>query len=324
METHGGPKSNFPYIPINSSQVVVWVCLTIVFFGSAVWFPLVGIFLSLLTPIPSSLSVYQWGLPRGCYVPGVSLLVAIAVFSISGVAPVVSYLFTLLLMGILIGYFARSFASREFTVCASAAVAFMVGMLVFWFRHSETGTPLFQNIENKTFDYIVSLLKEAGVEGVDKPFIQEQLRTTVHTVVRLLPGAFLGSLLFAGTINSIGITRFSIRKGLPVPPWDKATRWRSPDWLVWPVICCGFALLISSSVRIIALNGLIVLGTIYFLQGLSILGFFSEKLSVPQWIRILGIVLILVQQYLSLFAAVLGFFDVWFDFRKITQERREI
>ncbi len=324
MGTHGSSNGGFPDVPVSIAQITLWVCSTVIFFGSAVWFPIVGIFLSLLTPVPSSFSIYQWGVSRGYVVPLASFIVSFVVFYFAGIASVVSYLFTLLLMGMSIGYFARQCASREFTVSVSAFIAFITGMAIFWYKHQGPDVSLFQDLENKTFSYIIALLKEAGVEGADKPFVRDQIKATVHTAVRLLPGAFLGSLLFAGAINTLGIVGFSARKGLPAPPWEKPTKWRSPDWLVWPVICFGFALLVSSSVRLVALNVLIVLVVIYFLQGLSILGFYAEKLSVPLWVRILVIVLVLVQQYLSLLVAAVGFFDVWFDFRKIIRERREI
>jgi len=61
---------------------------------------------------------------------------------------------------------------------------------------------------------------------------------------------------------------------------------------------------------------LIVLGTIYFLQGLAVIACFLDKWRWPPVFRTLAYGLVFIQQPLSLGVALLGLFDLWFDFRR--------
>lgn len=312
-----------PYAPITINQICIWIALSLVFFGSAVWFPLVGIFLSLLTPLPSSLSLYAWGTPVGYIVPIGAFLTGILVFGISGFGASVPYFCLFIILGTLIGHFIRLEKSREFTAMAATVSVFILGTALFFWRHQGSDGPVFRHLEEKTFQYILTFLKDAGVEGIDKPYLQDQIRQTIHTVVRLLPGASFGSLLFSAAINVIGVERYSTKKGYPFPDQKRITQWSAPEWLVWPVICTGFMIFITPSWRIPAMNILIVLSVVYFLQGVCILGFFAEKWKLSMWIKAIGIFLIIVQQYLTLLVAVTGFFDTWINFRKVNKNNKK-
>jgi uncharacterized protein YybS (DUF2232 family) len=69
----------------------------------------------------------------------------------------------------------------------------------------------------------------------------------------------------------------------------------------------------------VALNVFIVLLAVYVFQGLSILLFFLNKYNVPRFLRIGVYVLIVFQQLFLIGLAVVGLFDQWFDFRKLSK-----
>ena len=64
-------------------------------------------------------------------------------------------------------------------------------------------------------------------------------------------------------------------------------------------------------------NGLLILLTVYFFQGIAIVSYFFEKKRFPRLLRLLLYSLIAVQQILLLFVIGLGIFDMWLNFRKI-------
>lgn len=90
--------------------------------------------------------------------------------------------------------------------------------------------------------------------------------------------------------------------------------WKSPEYLIFPVIGLGIFLLFDIPyVSKIALNLFKILMSIYFFQGLSIVYFFFERLKVTIFWRVIGycvLALMLIPLVISL-----GFFDLWFDFR---------
>ncbi len=70
----------------------------------------------------------------------------------------------------------------------------------------------------------------------------------------------------------------------------------------------------------IGLNGLIVLMTIYFFQGIAIISFYFNKKNFSKGAKILLYGLIVLQQLLLFVVIGLGLFDAWLDFRKLDKQ----
>lgn len=65
---------------------------------------------------------------------------------------------------------------------------------------------------------------------------------------------------------------------------------------------------------------LIVMGTIFFFQGLAIAAFYFERWKLPFYVKGVIYAVVFLQQFASMAIAVLGLFDVWFDFRKLAKK----
>jgi len=92
------------------------------------------------------------------------------------------------------------------------------------------------------------------------------------------------------------------------------TKWKAPDYLVWPTIVTGFFLIFNMGVvSNVSLNLFKFIMAIYAIQGLSILTYFFDLWGIRGFFRIVGFsisVFLMTPVVLSL-----GFFDLWFDFR---------
>jgi uncharacterized protein YybS (DUF2232 family) len=93
------------------------------------------------------------------------------------------------------------------------------------------------------------------------------------------------------------------------------TRYRTPDWLVWPTLACGALYLFTDHAPyLIGLNGFQLFMTLYALQGYSILSFFFHRLEMHDFLKFILYALVF---FLALpLVVALGFFDLWFDFRR--------
>jgi len=130
------------------------------------------------------------------------------------------------------------------------------------------------------------------------------------------PGLFIAAALLTTSMNYFlargGLARASTSGGS-----DPGFAWNMPDWLVWVFI--GAAALFLSGlpvVKEIGLNGLLVVMTLYLLQGLAIAAFWIRRLNLPPLVGILGLVLLLLQPLLLLLLTGVGLFDIWFVFRR--------
>jgi uncharacterized protein YybS (DUF2232 family) len=76
------------------------------------------------------------------------------------------------------------------------------------------------------------------------------------------------------------------------------------------------------TVKLFGINGLLILMTIYFFQGIAIISFYFEKKRFPRLLRIVLYSLIALQQVVLLVVVGLGFFDMWLNFRKLGVEKK--
>ena len=133
---------------------------------------------------------------------------------------------------------------------------------------------------------------------------------------------FVGSLLtaagYAFTLQAM-IRRWPMQFGEAKPA---AFRWELPELLVWAFIVSGVCFLIGiPPLRVVGLNGLIVLLGLYFLQGLSIAAFLFRRFQLPRFLATLSVILLVFQPFFTLLVAGLGLFDVWFAFRRLSLPR---
>jgi hypothetical protein len=68
---------------------------------------------------------------------------------------------------------------------------------------------------------------------------------------------------------------------------------------------------------LLGLNGVLVLTTIYFFQGIAIVSFFFEKKDFPPLLRYIFYGFIGMQLMMVWLVSGVGFFDMWFNFRKL-------
>ncbi len=138
------------------------------------------------------------------------------------------------------------------------------------------------------------------------------------TLTGILPGMFAAALLFIAWLNVL-LARMVFRiRNIQIISDAPLNTWKAPDSFVWGLIgCVGLMMLPGHALNLIGINGLIVLMMVYFFQGIAIVSFYFNKKQIPVFIRILMYAIIVIQQILVLLVIGLGFFDVWFNFRRI-------
>ena len=101
------------------------------------------------------------------------------------------------------------------------------------------------------------------------------------------------------------------------PDFGPLNLWKAPEYLVWGVIGCGLSLFLpNTAIKVIGLNGLLILMTVYFFQGIAIVSFYFDKKRLPRFVRVFLYTLIALQQLILLAVIGLGFFDLWVNFRR--------
>ena len=306
---------------VSAREVAVGIAATLIFFMAVVFVPMMGLFAGVFTSLPTLLSFYRWGLPMGLWVPGGALVIGGLLFTYLDMVLSVPYLGEMLLLGFVLGIGMRRSWSLEKTIGLASLLVFLSGALIFWSNLDVDAGGVFKSLEEGLQKAISATLKQYAGVSADALMLEDSLKNVIPMVVRLLPGASLASALLTSWLNLLVAKRFCTVRGLPLPAWGPWVQWRAPEMLVWAVILSGFALLLPiQQLKLVAMNVLVVLGTIYLLQGLAIITFYFERWRLPRILRAIFYGFLVLQQFASLGAILLGFFDMWFDFRRLTKK----
>ncbi|HEX5036513.1 MAG TPA: DUF2232 domain-containing protein [bacterium] len=172
------------------------------------------------------------------------------------------------------------------------------------------------------FQKMIELQQSAGVEEQNLDLLRSAAPLVVTKFLQILP-----SLWIDLTLVVLSLTVLFLRRWLPAvrpfPNWPEFGLWRLQEHWIWLPIAAGslyFAnayLVKSPPVAVVVLNALIVLGAVYFFQGLSVASYFFKTRLSPMF-RMAGYVLFFLFSHVGLVVVTaVGLLDFWFDFRKL-------
>jgi hypothetical protein len=101
---------------------------------------------------------------------------------------------------------------------------------------------------------------------------------------------------------------------------------KTPDFFVWPLILSLVCVVgadygLPSYAHVIGSNLLYCLGVFYLFQGFGVYNAFLHYLRIGGFLKTMFVVFTLVMAYK--FLAILGMFDLWFDFRKFFTNKKK-
>jgi uncharacterized protein YybS (DUF2232 family) len=154
------------------------------------------------------------------------------------------------------------------------------------------------------------------IEG-DEEQIRPQRYFIGMAVYRLALSVSLINFMLVAWLNLFFLNRLSKKRNLSPPMvYESLLAWSSPFHLVWVLVASLLAVWLSDGlVYWLGLNILIVLLALYWFHGLAVSAYFCDKKNVPLWLRVIFLLLMLPMIYLTGLVALLGLFDLWFNWR---------
>lgn len=308
-----------------SKDIATGVMATLVIFSISVFTPVVGFIFSTFIPLPVLFYRAKLGRRLGLLVP----LVTVAIMGlVAGGFTVDIFFFSgLMLLGFVMSEMFEKKLSVELTVAAACGVVLGAGLIGILIYSIANGTGIF----NLVSAYVASnlalsldLYKGIGIPQETIDAISGSIDRIQYVLVRILPSLAVASTLFVAWTNLIAARPILVRRGLYVPDFGRLNRWQAPEPLIWAVIACGLILLLpATGIRLIGVNGLLVLLTVYFIQGIAIVSFFFDKKKLPRTIRVVLYMMIAFQQLFLLIIICIGLFDMWINFRKLDTNTHE-
>lgn len=300
-------------------DLAIGIGVTSVLFTLTILSPILGFLCTVGIPLPTLVCRAKLGRKQAALVPAVSL--AVLVLMLGGISLDILYFLELLLIGYVLYEAYEQRISVEKTIgitCIAALSAGFMVVLVFSVT-SETGiVSLLTGYVEKNLEATLSLYQEMGMPADSLRLVRESLEQIQYMFVRILPALAVISTLMV-TWTSLLLSRLLLKRlNLFFPDFGSLNHWKAPDPLVWGAIGCGLMLLFPSNwIKLPGINGLLVLMTIYFFQGIAIISYYFEKKRFPRILRVFLYALIVLQQFLLLLIIGLGFFDIWLNFRRL-------
>ena len=302
-----------------AAEVILAALVVVGVLASGSVFPILGVFLSLLSPLPFVLLRLRHGFP------GLALALALTTVALGGLTSAQQGLAFLLEYGlpaILLAEGLRRASRPEVVVTGVAALLTLGGVGVLVLASDQWARPLAavsQHVE-ALLGNMEAFTARVGLTGEGPPPLVGSAGMLRTFLLMAFPGLFFaGSLLTASgymlLLRSL-IQRWPTQLGGLTP---RPFRWELPELLVWAFIGAGTLYLTGLPwLQAVGLNVLIILLGLYFLQGLSIAAFLFQRFHLPRVLATLSVLLLLFQPFLTLLVAGVGLFDVWFAFRRLS------
>ncbi len=308
-----------------SKDIATGVMATLVIFSVSIFMPVVGFLFSMFIPLPVLFYRAKLGRRRGMVVP----LVAIAVIGLffGGFTMDILFFAGLMFLGFAMSEMFEKELSVEMTIVAASGIVLGAGLIGIFLYSMVASTGIYALISAYVATNLalsLDLYKGIGIPQETIDAISGSLDQIQYVLVRILPSLAAASTLFVAWTNLIAARPIMERRGLSFPDFGRLNRWQAPDHLVWGVIGCGLIMVLpATGIRLIGINGLLVLLTVYFIQGIAIVSFYFEKKKLPRAIRVVLYMMIAFQQLFLLVIICIGLFDMWINFRKIDTNKRE-
>ena len=285
---------------------------------SAPWLvPIVGAFVTIWAPAPLVALYRRQGSRSGRLALMLALAGAILIVGnlVSGVAGLIylAYAAAALILG-------EAYVwgqSDENGIAVAAGVSWGAVLAIAW------GSGLMQGGGQAWLDYwtrqteaVVQAYQESGLS----PESLEDVRYTLQLAGQLIAHLALG-ILACGALIVAWANQLLARRISPAEQRPVLNTWRAPDRLVWVLIAAGAMMALLEGFWFwTGANLVIVLSLIYFFQGIAVLAFWLKKKNTPRLLRVGIYLLVAVEIFLALLVALMGLFDLWFNFRRLGKE----
>ena len=175
---------------------------------------------------------------------------------------------------------------------------------------------LWEKRSQELADSLTKVMGEAGVGMSDLKLMGLPRLEIQHLLIKVLPALVLINLALVAWVNVLVAQKLGSLWG-----WENLgeplSLWASPEWLVFFLVAAGFSLLAPyKGVRLAGLNLVLVLGFIYFCQGMAVISALLQRFNLPWVLRTLVYILAFMNPLLIV-VMILGLTDLWLDFRRL-------
>jgi len=302
-----------------SKDIISGVAIIGLIFTASTYLPIIGFFFSLFIPLPILFYRSKLGRTTGIIVYILSIIIMIVMTG--SISLDIFFFAELLLLGFVLSELFEMRLSIEKIISYACASVLITGIVILFFYSNLSNTGIYtlsSEYISRNLELTMAMYESLGVPEESIHIISNSMEKIQYVLIRIIPAMLISLTLFVSWTSLLIAKPLLKAKNIFFPDFDSLKLWKAPEFMVWLFIGCGVMLILpENSFKILGLNGLIILLTIYFFQGIAIVSFYFEKKNVPRIFRIFLYSVLALQQLVLLSVIGLGFFDMWINFRKL-------
>jgi len=302
-----------------SIDIVKGIAITTLIFAASIYLPVIGLFCFLFIPLPIFFYRSKLGRTTGAIVLVASIIMMI--FMVGTISIDIFFFIELLLFGFVLGELIEFNLSIEKTILYACALVLSAGVLGLFFYSNISNVGIIALISEyvaKSLKLTIVLYEKMGMSEENIHLFSNSLENIQYVLLRIIPAMIVVSSFFMAWATLLIAKPILKSRGLFYPDFGSLNLWKVPDSFVWGAIGCGLMLILPErGIKMVGLNGLIILMAIYFFQGMAIVSFFFEKKQFSPILKFFLYSLIVIQQVIALIIIGLGFSDIWLNYRKL-------
>jgi uncharacterized protein YybS (DUF2232 family) len=301
-------------------ELITAIAITTLIALAGLYLPVLGFVVSVFVPLPVLFYRTKLGRSQGTLI---LIAVTLIVASVMGRWSITStaFFFELGLVGFILSEVFSMNLSVEKTVAVTTGVVIatggvMLGLYGLLSTNSLWG--LMSDYFQGNLQLALAIYKEMEVSEERIAILSQSMEGILYVMLRITPAIAIVATLFVVWSNLLLARPLLRSRDLFCPDFGTLNEWKAPEPLVWLVILSGVLILMpNQGLKLLGINGLIIMMMIYFFQGIAIVSFYFEKKQFPRLLRGILYGLIALQQLVLLLVIAAGLLDMWIDFRRM-------
>lgn len=207
------------------------------------------------------------------------------------------------------------------SAAAAAMVSSVLTLLVGSLAYQVGPWQLWQAQWQSEMAMVMEMYRSMNLEPETLRQMEAGLKMAGRIILRLAPGILAAVSLFVAWLNLLAARRLSRRLGAE-ETGEPLNRYRTPERLVWLLILGGGIMALGDGWLFwLGANLVLVMGMLYFFQGLAVVDYWLRRKNAPALLRSAVYLMVALEFYVAALLAVTGLFDMWLNLRRLDQPK---